>query len=232
MKTKLIFLLALLLVISSTPICLAMGNTTDLQTQERIVTTLLEQSVPSEKIEGLLFKLNNNILWDSLDESKLPVSEEVSITDTIYEKISRFEDGSYIERRVDLTDAKRIYVGTGVEPGENYGGTGYHAFIGAKVYTNYAIIQASFKADFSLVYGGYDRISRVYSPKVFTQGGTFSDMSLSIVNSTEGYYPANARLSFIASAWAGFLGGYITLDLNVGGDTYWATTNILDYIIP
>ncbi|WP_194540520.1 hypothetical protein [Paenibacillus sp. JZ16] len=191
----------------------------------RIKSLLSEYDVSIETQTYLMNKLENGEKWDS-EKGIEPVSTHTIVKNNGTEEIvETFPDGSIAISGVDLSTAEVstdiIVTPYDLDPGSISSGSGYTSYRGAKVYKNTAFIGAQFYADFTQVNGGMSYISRVYDEKVhaLTLGGSIGDVSLQLVRDRENLnYDAEAKLSFVANAWAGGTNCY--LKLVVGKGTY------------
>ncbi|AHF08401.1 hypothetical protein [Desulfitobacterium metallireducens] len=82
-----------------------------------------------------------------------------------------------------------------------------------------------FTADFVIVWGGADSISKVWNPRCWAVGGTYTISTLAVDRPTEGIYsgsPARAHLSWEYSI-LGLGGSTYSTNLFVGNNTYYST---------
>jgi hypothetical protein len=111
-----------------------------------------------------------------------------------------------------------------VSPGTTTGGSGYMNHKGAKAYVYYGVANAHFYADFTIVNGGNDYITRVYNYKIVGIGGTATYDNLAITRKTESLSgKASAKLDFTFVAYGGASSTTCWLRLNVGANTYGTT---------
>ncbi len=181
---------------------------------EELKAFLSENKVDDSIIFNLVSKLKAGEVWDCLNQEKsnLGIVEKISEEE---EKVT-FPDGSIIIRGVDFSKSKAI------SGGSNISGSGYSGKIGARVYHNTGVANAEFKADYTNVQKGYDRIDKVYSPRVKAIGGSHSGTKLEITKKVENTYgKACAELSFVLKVPS--MTSTSVLTLYVGNDK--ASTN-------
>lgn len=181
----------------------------------------------------LIKKLNDGELWDSLKGNQEIVKVKEVETETGFEKIETYEDGSIIVSTVDSKELVEVSVeekdefGTyAVSPGTVTSGSGYKTFRGAKVYVKSGIANCHFFANFTILNSGMDYISSAYDHSITTIGGTYSDDKLSITRSKETLdYRAEAKLSFKFEAYSGAGAQTVWIKLNVGRNAYYESHN-------
>ncbi|WP_018132318.1 hypothetical protein [Effusibacillus pohliae] len=140
----------------------------------------------------------------------LPLAKkEVKTTPTSRETRYTFPDGSMIIQSVD--------------GGTTSCGTGYCNFTNMTVKETRWYCEGRFQADFTLVNGGDDYISRVYDAQVWS-AGSISDVSLNLTKAWEDLNgPAEAVLRWVA--YNGVTSTTYILKLKVGGNNYWDECN-------
>jgi hypothetical protein len=74
-------------------------------------------------------------------------------------------------------------------------GSGYCNIVDAKVSYDTGVIYAEFLANYSIVNGGYDSISKVYQPKVKVYLGSYSDLQKPVIDRPKETYYQSARAS-------------------------------------
>lgn len=179
---------------------------------------LKKYNVNEKTTKKLVKKLEKQ---EPLDSMILDVSDAVKTdkieTDTGYEAIYTFADGSIsimgVEELNKLNDGGFTTMGTGIEGGSCTGGSGYMNCSNKKVYyENPGVWEISFKANYTFVYGGYDKITWAANQSVWMVGGTTGSPSMRIIRGTEtAYDKAEARFSIYL-----YLGGsYGTLTRSV-----------------
>lgn len=182
--------------------------------------------VSQETQNALIEKLNTGNLWDSIKEGEKPTHSYEVQTNDIIEKVEVYKDGSIVVTSIDYEDVEEVTENElitpfGVSPGTITSGTGYKNFKKAKVYYSNGLGNAYFYADFTIVQGGNDYISQVYDYSLKTLGGTASEVSLKINRAKETLdYRAEAKLSFIYTAFNNAGSTTCWLKLNVGRDSY------------
>lgn len=161
---------------------------------------LRKYDVPEDKIEGLIEKYEQGILWDSLSDtnfSEVEPETSIMIGDLSYQ-VYRYPDGSV---RVSQISGGVVEEGT-IESRSISGGTvssgsgNWWSVRGATASDNYITITASFKLD----YNGHPtlkaQITRVYDSYIAVVGGSYSIETFGITNDGLNGNPAVARLSF------------------------------------
>lgn len=181
---------------------------------EELKDFLTDYGVDDSTILNLINKLKFGKVWDSLNPEKSNLGTVEKISED-QEKVT-FPDGSILIRGVDFTQSKAI------EGGSIISGSGYSGRIGARIYHNTGVVNAEFKADYTNVKNGYDRIDNVYSSRVKVIGGSYSGKQLDIIKKVENTYgKALAELSFDLSVPG--MDSTSVLSLYVGSDK--ASTN-------
>lgn len=192
-------------------------------------------NVKEETQNQLIAKLKKGELWDSINKNENPVGTyEVPSkeNENIVETVSTYKDGSISVAAVEPTIVEdfsseiptNIITPFAVDPGTVTGGSGYKNFQKAKAYVYAGVANAHFYANFTLVQGGYDKISNVYDYKIVGVGGTASYDNLKITRATEtSSNKASAKLDFTWNAFNGASSTTCWLKLNVGKDTYGTT---------
>lgn len=131
----------------------------------------MEYGVSEETSKALAEKLRNVIALDSmiLDETDAVRTSEIP-TLTGYNTIYHFADGSILVSSAEVYDklvAASKMRGTGITGGTISSGTGYTNGKNRTVYyENPGVCKISFKADYGLVNGGFDSISKAYNHSV------------------------------------------------------------------
>jgi hypothetical protein len=105
-------------------------------------------------------------------------------------------------------------------------GTGYCNFYNVKVSHLSGFVYAKFYADFTIVHGYYDYISRVYDYSIIMVPGSFSVTSFRINKAQESLSgPAYATLEWIGSLPGDIFSATFRLRLYVGNDKYYSWAN-------
>lgn len=188
------------------------------------LTTFLNNYNVDKKVQmNLIKKLNDGEIWDSLKKDQKAIHSYEIQTNGITEKVEQYQDGSIVVTSVDYESAEEI-TPFAVSPGTVTGGSGYKNFKKAKVYYNAGIANAHFYADFTIVFGGNDYISRVYDHKVSAVGGSANDIQLKLTRSKETLdNKASAKLSFNYINFNNTGSISCWLKLTVGKDKYTET---------
>lgn len=197
---------------------------------KEVQANMNDLGISADKQKDLIEKVKQGELLDAWNPEKKPVSVSVknpttgatiSSKDTTnadyltegYEVIKTFDDGSVSIQSVEVV------------PGFGCTGNGwYTACKFMKVSYTDTLVSADFYADFELVNGGYDQITKVYpnDVRITTGGGLPSD----VVNTVDRRYetagqPARALLRFQKNTSDWYSTTYI-LNLFVGMDRYWS----------
>lgn len=198
-------------------------------------------NVKEETQNQLIAKLKKGKIWDSIKKDEKPVSTyEVPSkeNENIVETVSIYKDGSISVAAIEPTivedfsseiptngtNGTNTITPYAVNPGTVTGGSGYKNYTKAKAYVYSGIANAHFYANFTLIQGGYDKITNVYDYKIVGVGGTTSYDSLRITRATEtSTYKASAKLDFTWVAFNGSSSSTCWLKLNVGRDSYGTT---------
>lgn len=188
-----------------------------------------ELNIDKKTQDNLINKLENNQIWDCMDEGQVSKIPESYFNVSIDEPVKRytFPDGSVIETKLELLEEPPMILHSAVTGGSTSSGSGYSTVRGAKISTKKGLLGMGFYADYTNVHGGYDYISRVYDSWVKVVGGSYSNRNLKIVKKRENSSgPAQAKLSADVS-WVGGLTGAGTewLKLYVGKDRAWSGQN-------
>jgi len=195
---------------------------------------LKKYDVKPNIINKLVKKLANNQPLDSmLYGEEQAVSLEKKETETGYEEIHTFADGSISVVGVELLDkinnsGEITTLGTGISGGSCSGGTGYMNCTNKKVYySNPGVWEMSFRADYSFAYGGaYDSITWIGNWSIWQVGGTYSNPSLRYIKSKENSLgKAEARLSATLVLGSNYGTQTRSVSLLVGSDTASARGN-------
>ncbi|MER7521346.1 MULTISPECIES: hypothetical protein [unclassified Streptomyces] len=191
---------------------------------------LTSYNVDETTQDQLITKLKNGEVWDSIKQGQEPVNTvEKTTEENGVETISTFKDGSIAVTTleptiVEFTEKAPTTGGFStfaVSPGTVTSGSGYKNFKKAKAYVYTGIANAHFYADFTIVQGGNDYISRVYDYKIVGIGGTASYDNLKITRKTENLNgKASAKLDFTWVAFNGATSSTCWIKLFVGKDSY------------
>ncbi|MED1953584.1 hypothetical protein [Brevibacillus centrosporus] len=152
------------------------------------------------------------------DQLKVSVEEPV--------KIYTFPDGSVIKRELQvLSESTTQPSDSKIQPLATSCGTGYCTYTKILIRETNNVVGAEFKADFTIVNGGNDYISRVYDYNIAVNGGVYVLEKFEINRDTETLsYSAEAELSFQVQI-AGVHGKTHRVKLFVGKDKYWSEAN-------
>ncbi|MEM4997715.1 hypothetical protein WKH56_34625 [Priestia sp. SB1] len=158
---------------------------------------LKKLDVADKKINNLINKLEKGQKWDSLNPSMKGQATKVKIDNntTKYE----YPDGSVYVESLDTSDAKKEVVKSNTANNKGYsaqatigggstsGGSGYQIVKGAKVTGSVILAGASYKVDYQLINGGYDKLSRMYDRNVTVpgSGGNYEIESWGVKKGTE-----------------------------------------------
>lgn len=101
-----------------------------LLTTEELTKFFTENNIPKEKQEILIWKLDNNILWDCYNDEKLKLVPDdfstIDIDGIDKEKYFRFEDGSFIKISFSKGDKGQVIKNTASPDGITPYGYGTH----------------------------------------------------------------------------------------------------------
>ncbi|MGE6855237.1 hypothetical protein [Bacillus sp. FSL K6-2841] len=156
----------------------------------------IEGVVSSETQDKLLKKLAKG---EALDSFVLPEEKAVNTikkeTGDGYEITYIFADGSYSKSAVD--EPGFSVAGVGIEKGKCQGGSGYVNCSGRKIYyNNSGTFSLSFKANYSLIQGGFGSITSAGKWNIWTVTGSYSNPKMRIIRKKEtDFKKAEARLS-------------------------------------
>jgi len=177
--------------------------------------------------KNLIDKLERGEIWDSITGQEPVSTYEITKENDAVETISTFADGSIVVSTIEPTivevvPASEVNVNPlAVDPGTITSGSGYKSFKKAKAYVYSGIANAHFYADFTIVNGGNDYITRVYDYKIVGIGGGATYDDLRIVRPTENLSgKASAKLDFTYVAFNGAGSTTCWLKLFVGNDSY------------
>lgn len=174
------------------------------------------QGIDSKTKEKLIKKLESGELLDSMN---LEMKDTAIISENKILEI----DGSVTEETRAVYPDGSISTRS-ISDGTTSCGTGYCNFKGRKISATNGAVKASFLADYSIVNGSYDTISRAYD-YLITGVGSLANINLSLVKGTEDLSgPAEADLRF-----TGTVGVYTTtffVKLQVGNDSATDSSNI------
>ncbi|MCR2043797.1 hypothetical protein NSA23_06645 [Anaerosalibacter massiliensis] len=203
------------------------SNVVNLSEEDKLeIREMLDElNIDKTTQDNLINKLENNQIWDCMDEEQVSKIPENYFNVSIDEPVKRytFPDGSVIETKLELP----MISPSAVTGGSVSSGSGYTSVRGAKVSTKKGLVGMGFYADYTNVNGAYDYISRVYDSWVKVVGGSYSNRKLKIVKKREDISgPAEAKLSADVS-WVGGVTGAGTewLKLRVGKDKAWSSQN-------
>lgn len=166
--------------------------------------------------EKLIKKLKNGELIDSIN----PEMKDKAIVE---EKVEKDKNDNIIKWETKKTYPDGSVSVQTVTPVWIYKGTGYTSFQYALVEENSVVWDASFRADFTLVNGGYDYISRVYESLIQINFGTYNLQYFGVDKPSETYsHPANARQQFDYTVLNGAVTHTVIVYLVVGNDYYYS----------
>lgn len=197
-----------------------------------IKSELQNYGVTEETSQKLVEKLEQGIPLDSMlyDESQAIDVKKIP-TLTGYNSIYTFKDGSIIisstEELETILSNVNLQKGVGISGGSTSSGSGYFNGTNRKVYySNPGVWEISFKANYSLVQGGYDTISWVGNHNVTMLMGTVGSPSCRIMRSKEtATQKAEARLSVYLYIGGSYGTQTRSVSLLVGGDSATARGN-------
>ncbi|MFC4766862.1 hypothetical protein [Effusibacillus consociatus] len=180
------------------------------QDEQRIIQNMKESGVDDATQKKLIGKLKNGEKWDSMKPELLEqAKKEVNITPTSRETKYTFPDGSAIIQSIS--------------GGTVSCGTGYCVYTNMKVSEQRWYVGGSFKADFTILNGSNDYISKVYDASIWSFGTVSSD-TLTLDKSQEDLSgPAQATLRWVG--YNGVTSATFILRLKVGGNNYWDEAN-------
>jgi hypothetical protein len=195
-----------------------------------IKQNLAEMGVDQATQAKLIIKLQNGQAWDSMNPA---MANEGSLTtntfsdvsgNKIHQKKVTFPDGSVSVVNVTISEGASSSNGLitpfSVSGGTSSCGSGYCNYYGVKVSGGNGIITANFLADYSIVNGGYDSISKVYQGSAKAQIGSISNLQQpTILRASESSsQSASANMTW---TYNGTVTGNATqyLILNVGSDS-------------
>lgn len=119
--------------------------------------------VPKAKQELLIDDLERGEIWDSFSGSVDPVSTSRKTTQGQVWTVDRFPDGSVVAQSIEQAPLKP----GGVQPmGVNdcgYTSGKFGNYSNCNIYYWVGVVSLNFKANFSIVSGGYDRITLAWS---------------------------------------------------------------------
>ncbi|MTT31897.1 hypothetical protein GMB86_07730 [Terrilactibacillus sp. BCM23-1] len=213
------------------------GVTDEKVTLNHLVDFWKSYGVSQSTIQKLVKKWNNGLAIDALkgdDSQGTATIQTYGKLDPISgnnQKVTKkvYPDGSISVTTVEVpkTDNTNpnLISPLSVTGGTVTSGTGYTIHHGATVGTGNGAVTCSFKADFENINGAYDLIDRIYSYDIVVWGGSYSDVELKLVRKYEtSTYKAHGMLRF--QAIIGPTGATQHLDLYVGKNTYYSSTNI------
>lgn len=167
-----------------------------------IEKALLSENVPEEKVEGLIEKLENGELWDSMKEEYRNIKPQIA--EDSYKK-TIYPDGSFvIDEVIDKTPANEKETRAIIRSNS------------VRIKKNLVLVGASFDMDYERnTLTNQARILSQYNKNVWTFGGTYSNLK-------SGYWtdwrsPTNAWMSFdinlgignIGASSLGWIKGYV-----------------------
>lgn len=175
-----------------------------------------EVGINSDVQEKLIKKLKKGELIDSIN----PEMKDKAI---IEKKIKKDKNNKIIKWETKKTYPDGSVSLQTVTPGWIESGTGYTNFKNALVEEDTLIWEASFRANFTLVDGGYDYISNVWESLVRVNYGSYNMQYFGIDKSTETLSsPANARMQFDYTLTQDMVTYTVIIYLVVGLDQYYS----------
>jgi hypothetical protein len=184
-------------------------------TEKEVREELIEFGIHEKDVPHLIQKIKDGEQWDSMNEEKINAVPSEKISATLDNPIVeyRFEDGSLYKSSIEPTELSILSCGSGYCNYNNY-----------KVSESNWGISVSFRANFSIVKNGADRISSVRDKFVRVVGGTYDDAVLKIDRKKEQYgNSARASLTFKVTGIRGWISSTCYLRLYVGNDTFYTT---------
>lgn len=173
---------------------------------------------------------------DNPEKRDTGVTEEYTNSENLKVKRVVFPDGSVIQSSLDATNATVVVVEPNSTPGmitpmsvDNgtgwvESGSGYKKYYNALVKEETVFVHAKFYADYVLVNGGYDYISKVYDGFVNVSAGyANNEVQPQIVQQYQTYdAPAKATFSFTYVKLNGNFSSDYKLQLYVSNDSPWS----------
>jgi hypothetical protein len=206
---------------SPSPFVLSQADT------ERLATFLTDNGVPADTQVALLDKLEAGGTWDSM-AGKAPVSITTSSDGSEKRTISTYADGSIVVDTMQLpTPAATPTPGT-ITPMDvkncrsTAGGSGYVNFYDCQASSSTGLMVMGFNISYSIVNGGYDKITNVNSPYREASPGTATAPVLGIKKATEN--ASGSAWASIVSTYTGPTGspsGTYEMRALVGNNTAW-----------
>lgn len=136
---------------------------------------LRKNEVSETDIANLIKKLENGEMWDSINPKMKDASTDTKIDENTTK--STFPDGSVAIQTISGGTEEEVSTPKGgiitygaIGGGTSISGSGYKAVTGAKVTGSVILAAASYKIDYQLVQGGYDKITSVYSRNITVPG--------------------------------------------------------------
>lgn len=172
--------------------------------------------------EALIAKYENGQLWDSITNSKSPTKIE-KLDDNSVKRT--YADGSISISSISggsktTTESNGSISINSVGGGTSTSGSGYINIKGATVSEYQGVVNAQFLADYTLVNGGMDYITKVYNKKVVVIGGAASGVTLTMIQKQETLNdPAEAELAFDVTVYSGGGSANGWLQLFVGNNS-------------
>lgn len=194
--------------------------------EESLKIFLRENEVSEDVIDNLINKIEDGEVWDCLKEEFkdiTPISVQNSGNGFLQSKYV-YPDGSI---RISIQPSEETNItARSVGGGSWSGGSGYKNCKGGKVAEYTGIANVWFYADFTIVQGGDDYISRVYDYSILTFGGDYKLELFERTRPSEGYGDnAEAKLQFKYLAYGGSGSATCWLKLVVGNDKYYSVFN-------
>lgn len=198
---------------------------------EEVKNNLTSLGIDEETQNKLINKLINGEVWDSLNPKCLEKVPKSFFNISFDNPINRYEfpDGSVIEVGIKFPEGfelDNIERAGSISGGTSSSGTGYSSIKGAEIYRYAGMYSLGFYADFTLVNGGYDYISNVYSPWTKSAASNITYPELLIYSKNESISgPARAELRAQVD-YLGIVGSEtVWVTLNVGNNQAWVTSS-------
>lgn len=183
----------------------------------KLRNAFIEAGVKTDKVDGLIEKVQNGELIDSLNPEIQPI--EVSVKSIGESKVttSVYPDGSTSE--ITIAPKANITLDGEVVGGNKTGGSSWFGWTNAEVKATWGVVNCYFHADMNGGYGSAT-ITKVYDYGITTLGGSFSNVSLYIVRANADVRAgttAEARLTFRATAVNNLADTTVNLSLYLTG---------------
>ncbi|MFC4768276.1 hypothetical protein [Effusibacillus consociatus] len=229
--------LALVLALAAPAGATGKANTKELtaEQEKQIIQNMTNLEIDEKTQKILLNKVKKGEKVDSeIPENKAKAEKYLAINPNENESRKiKFEDGSMFEQIVSdkkvvkkftFKDGSAVIESVDTSKGTVSCGTGYCNYKGVQVKQSTVFMSAYFYADFTIINGGDDYISKVYDYYIGTWGN-YEFVSFGIIKQQEAWgEAAQAELR-----WKTDEGGYNTetnwLKLYVGGNDYWSSAN-------